>query len=158
VLYRSRGDAVSPILQSYADRGVFRGFRATPGARGRVDYSFTWLFRRPMLAVFHPSRSVVAFPALFPGVAADSALKSGLAALVSSRASRSQPAHKRVDARRARLSCSVRRGDWSLAVHIRGNNHEYAVRKAVNLINELCLLLRETYPDYLISRFDLSTE
>ena len=81
-----------------------------------------------------------------------------LGALVAARVSRTLPAHKRLDARRARGSCAIRRGDWSLAVHIRGANHEYAVRKAVNLINELFVLLQETYPDYLVERFGLSTE
>jgi hypothetical protein len=149
---------VSAAFRQYADRGVFRGFRATPGTRGRLNYHFLWLLRRPMHAVFDARRGALTFPALFPGVGASSAMAAGLTAVVASRSTRALPAHKRIDARRARVSCAVRNGAWSLAVQIRGANHQYAVRHALNLINELFLSLRQTYPDYLIERFGMSTE
>ena len=53
-------------LQAYADRGVFRGFRATPAPRGRVEYQFLWLTRKPMRAVFDSRRRVLTFPRCFP--------------------------------------------------------------------------------------------
>jgi hypothetical protein len=149
---------VSAVFQQYADRGVFRGFRASSGPRGRVDYQFLWLLRRPMTAVFEPRRGVLTFPALFPGVDASSAMVAGLRSLVAGRSRRDQPAHKRLDARRARVSCAVRKGDCSLAVQIRGANHEYAVRAVLNLANELFVSLHDEYPEYLIERFGLSTE
>jgi hypothetical protein len=151
-------DEVSAVFQQYADRGVFRGFRASPGPRGRVEYRLLWLLRRPMHAVFDSKRGVLTFAALFPGVQASSDMVTGFRALVAARTARGQPAHKRLDARRARVSCAIRHGDWSLFVRIRGANHEYAVRKALNLINELFLSLHDAYPDYLIERFGLSTE
>ena len=122
---------------------MFRGFRATAGSRGRVEYQFLWLLRRPMHAVFDPRRGVLTFPALFPGAGATSAMAAELRALVAARSSADQPAHKRLDARRARVACAVRKGDWSLSVEIRGANHEYAVRHALNLINELFLALHD---------------
>jgi hypothetical protein len=137
---------------------VFRGFRASSAQRGRVEYEFLWLWRRPLHAVFEIRSGMLSFPALFPGVGGAAEMLSVLKGLVASRAERHQPAHKRIDARRARVSCAVRNGVFSLAVHIRGANHEYAVRHALNLINELFLALQETYPDYLIERFGLSTE
>jgi hypothetical protein len=149
---------VSAAFQQYADRGVFRGFRATPGSRGRVVYQFLWLLRRPMHAVFDTRRGALTFPALLPGVDGSSELASRLKAIVATRSKREQPAHKRLDARRARVSCAVRNGDWSLAVQIRGANHAYAVRNMLNLINELFLSLREKDPDYLIERFGMSSE
>ena len=149
-------DAVTSALRHYADRGVFRGFRATAGARGRVEYQFTWLLRRPMHAVFDPRLGVLRFPTLFPQVA--SAMASELRVMVGSRSKRDQPAHKRLDGRRARMGCAVRTGDWSLAIAIRGANHDYAVRHTLNLINELFLALHATYPDYLVEQFGLSTE
>jgi len=152
------GDPVTAALRAYADRGVFRGFRATPAARGRVDYEFLWLPGRPMRARFDAGRSVLAFPSLLPGVDPGSPMAAGLDALVRARTGRGQPAHKRVDGRRARLSGATKKGDWSLAVHVRGANHEYAVQRALNVINELFLLLHESYPDYLVERFGLSPE
>jgi hypothetical protein len=149
---------VSSALQAYADRGVFRGFRAVPAVRGRLEYQFMWLLRRPMRAVFDPRRAELRFPNLFPGVDSTSAMALALRTLVLSRSGKDQPAHKRLDARRARISSGVRKGEWSLAVAIRGSNHEYAVRHALNLINELFLVLHESYPEYLVEHFGMSTE
>ncbi len=137
---------------------MFRGFRATAGARGRVEYQFTWLLRRPMHAVLDTRRGVLAFPSLFPGVDGRSAMALELKALVEGRRRKDQPAHKRLDGRRARISSAVRKGDWSLAVEIRAANHDYAVRHALNLINELFLALHESYPEYLVEHFGMSTE
>jgi hypothetical protein len=81
-----------------------------------------------------------------------------LDALVDSRTSRRQPAHKRIDGRRASLSRRLRDGNWSLVVTIRGANGGYAVQRALNVINELFVLLHESYPDYLIERFGLPPE
>lgn len=149
---------MTAALQAYADRGVFRGFRAVPAARGRVEYEFVWLLGRTMRATFDTARGVLAFPALFPGVEARSPLVHRLDALVGSRTERNVAAHKRIDARKASVSRTVRRGDWSLIVTIRGANHEYAAQRALNLINELFLALHEGYPEYLIERFGLSPE
>ena len=150
-------DPVSSALQRYADRGVFRGFHAVPGPRGRVDYVFLWLLRRPMTATFDPRRRVLVFPALFPAVNTP-AMAVELKDLVTQRATKDQPAHKRIDGRRARITCALRKGTWSLTVTIRGANHDYAVRGALNLINELFLALQTSYPEYLVEHFGLSTE
>ena len=111
-----------------------------------------------MRAVFDVRRRVLAFAALFPHIEAKSAMALELTSLVLSRSRKDQPAHKRLDARRARITSATRKGEWSLAVEIRGANHEYAVRHALNLINELFLVLHETYPEYLVEHFGLSTE
>jgi hypothetical protein len=145
-------------LREYADRGVFRGFTAARGIRGRVDYHFIWLIGRRMHAVFDPARDVLSFPTLFPRIDRHSPIARDLHALVADRTRGAVPGHKRVDGRRARIAAALHRGDWSLAVEIRGANHEYGVRRVLNLINELFLLLHERYPDYLIERFGLSAE
>jgi hypothetical protein len=150
-------DPVTAALQRYADRGVFRGFRAVPGARGRVDYVFLWLLRRPMTATFDARRGVLVFPALFPAVTTP-AMAAELKDLVTQRSTRDQPAHKRIDGRRARFACALRKGTWSLTVTIRGANHDYAVRGALNLINELFLALHTGYPEYLVEHFGASSE
>jgi hypothetical protein len=147
---------ITAALQAYADRGVFRGFRATPAARGRVNYRFVWLTRQPMTAVFDPRRGVLSFPSLFPHV--DSTVAALLTAAVDPRAQKGQPEHRRVDARRARIAGAVRKGAFSLTVEIRGRNHAYAVKKVLNLINELFVGLHEHHPAYLVERFGLSSE
>ena len=148
-------DAVTAAFQHYADRGVFRGFRATPAARGRVDYEFRWLTRRLMQASFD-RRGVLSFPVLLPG--ASSAIAAAMRSLVSARSTRAVPDHKRVDARRARLACASSKGDFSLSVQIRGRNQQYAVSKTLNLVNEMFVALHEGHPDYLVEHFGISQE
>lgn len=111
-----------------------------------------------MHAVYDPRTGVLTFVALFPGVDRPSAMAAELKSLVAERSMKDQPAHKRIDARRARVTCAVRKGDWSLSIEIRGANHEYAVRHALNLINELFLALHASYPEYLVEHFGMSTE
>lgn len=149
---------VRDVLQGYADRGVFRGLVVREGGRGRLVAEFVWLLRRPMTMTFDPVRAVLQFPRLMPGVGRDPAIVADLETLIAERTGRGVPAHKRVDARRARLSSRVARGDLSMGIAVRGDNHEYALRRLLNLINELFLLLHETYPDYLVAEFGLSTE
>ena len=147
---------ITEALQAYADRGVFRGFRATPLGRGQIEYQFLWLTKRPMRAVFKPAARRLTFPAALPQV--DRGAAADLKAAVDSRSERHQPEHKRVDSRRCRITGTLRKGDFSLAVDIRGSNHGYAVSKALNLINEMFVILHEHHPAYLIERFGISTE
>ena len=149
-------EPVSEALQAYADRGVFRGFRATPIARKKIEYQFLWLTKKPMTAVFDPAKKRLSFPSLLPQLDKQGAAL--MKAVVDLRSTRNQPEHKRVDARRGKISSAVRKGDFSLMMEIRGANHEYAVSKALNVINELFVTLHEHHPDYLIERFGLSTE
>lgn len=109
-----------------------------------------------MSATFDAGRQRLSFASLFPGLERVTAAE--LRSMVAGRTMRQQPAHKRLDARRARVTSAVRNGDFSLSVEVRGRNHAYAVKQALNLVNELFLVLRERHPDYLIERFGLSTE
>lgn len=122
----------------------------------RVEFTFAWLTRKPMRATFDSRRHMLAFPDLFPDL--DTASAASLKSIVASRTDRNQPAHKRVDARRARVAGSVRKGGFSLTVTIRGANERYAVTKALNLVNELFLALHESRPEYLAEHFGISTE
>ncbi len=111
-----------------------------------------------MGAMFDASRAQLSFRRLFPRVVAGSAMAADLRGVVAARADRDQPAHKRVDRRRLRLSSNLRRGAWSLEVTVRGANHAYAVRTALGVINDLYLTLLERHPEYLIEHFGLSPE
>ncbi len=146
---------MTAALTHYADRGVFRGFRASPEARGRVAYEFFWLTRRPMRASLD-RRGMLTFPALLPQ--ATRAIVNEMKSMVAARSTRAVPDHKRIDARRARLACIVRKGDFLLSVEIRGRNQHYAVSKTLNLVNEMFVALHEGHPDYLVQHFGISQE
>jgi hypothetical protein len=158
----SRSDAgasvVRSVLQGYADRGVFRGLNVDERSGGRIDCEFVWLLGRPMKLSYDARRRRLTFPALFPGVEPGSTIAGRLRAAIDARSTPEVPAHKRVDRRRARMTCTVAGSGLSLAIDVRGANHEYVVRRALNMINDLFLLLHETYPDYLVQRFGLSSE
>ena len=149
-------DAVTAALQAYSDRGVFRGFRATPAPRARVTYQFAWLTRRPVDAVFDPRTKTLTFPALLPALG--KAAAADVATVVGMLGHRHTPAHKRLDARRARITGAIRKGAFTLSVGIRGFNHEYAVKAALNLINEIFVTLQERHPEYLTEQFGVSAE
>jgi hypothetical protein len=101
-------------------------------------------------------RGRLTFPAMLPQ--ATPAIVSELRSMVAARSTRGVPDHKRIDSRRARLACTARKGDFSLSVDIRGRNHEYGVRKALNLVNDMFVALHEGYPDYLVQQFGISQE
>jgi hypothetical protein len=147
---------VTEALQAYADRGVFRGFRAAPAARGRIEFEFTWLTRRPIHAVFDTRIRSLGFPQLLPSLGNAAAVD--VAEVVRARAGRGVPAHKRIDARRARLSGAKRLGAYSISIGIRGANHDYAVRTALSVINDIFVTLQERHPEYLIEHFGMSAE
>jgi hypothetical protein len=111
-----------------------------------------------MRATFDKRRGVLSFPVLFPRAAETPGLVAELKSMVESRSTRAVPAHKRVDARRARIALAVRHGALSLSVRIRGMNHEYAARHALNVINEMFVALHQSYPEYLVEHFGISGE
>ena len=150
--------SVTAALQKYADRGVFRGFSATEVRGGRYDYTFRWLAPRSFTLGYNPARRVLSFKCLLPRITGRSAMVKDLRALVGDRATRRVPAHKRLDARKARASCAVRGGCFALTMTIAGPNESYAVSQLLNLVNELFLVLHESYPDYLVAEFGLSPE
>lgn len=150
--------SVTAALQKYADRGVFRGFSANQVRGGRYEYTFRWLAPGALTLSYDPARRVLTFRSLFPRLAGRSAIVKDLRALVGERSTRRVPAHKRLDARKARARCAVRGGNFVLTMTITGPNDAYAVSQLLNLVNDLFLVLHETYPDYLVDEFGLSAE
>lgn len=101
---------------------------------------------------------ILRFHSLFPHIDKKSLVFAALRTHVEGCTHRGLPSHRRLDGRRARAAYAVRKGDFSLTLKVSGQHYEYAVRRALNLINELFLLLHETYPDYLVEHFGLSTD
>lgn len=154
----SRADAVTSALQHYATRGVFRGFSVHPARGGKVEYHFMWLMRRPMVLAFDPAAGTLVFKHVLPGIGRMADVAAAVKAEIAHRSSRALPAHKRLDGRKAKVAASTRGGDLSVVMTVRGAHHEYAVRMGLNLVNELFVLLHETYPDYLAEHFGLPAE
>jgi hypothetical protein len=150
--------SVAAVLQEYADRGVFRGFNATPRPGGRSIFTFTWLMQRPFTLSYDPARRVLSFKELLPHTHAGAPMLDAVRRVVADRSTSRVPAHKRLDRRRVQTACRLQRGAVQLTMQVKGANDDYAVRQLLGLVNDLFLELHEHYPDYLIAQFGLSAE
>lgn len=153
--------AVAAALQGYADRGVFRGFSVTVGPRGVQRFQFLWLTRRPMVLVFSPARRGLVFERLFPAADRVPGVAGAIRDAVRSSSNLVRPRHRRIDARRAKMTCRFHDGDGSLRLSFAGPDGGQAVaalRSALTFVNELFLILHECFPEYLIGQHGASPE
>ena len=145
-------------LQTYADRGVFRGFSEQAPTGGRHRFRFSWLGPRPLSLGYTPATGTFVFRNLLPNVAARTPLHRDLQAFITSRASPRLPDHRRVDRRRATIRCVLSRGAVSLELVATRNHHEYGVNRVVNLVHEIFVYLHTYYPEYMWENLDAPEE
>ncbi len=141
-------------LQAYADRGVFRGFSEVKSGH----FSFVWLIRHQMELSVDAAKHTLRFKQLLPGVRANSTMYAELKNFIEQRHDRSLPEHRRIDRRRAEVSCTSRGGFVSISLKVKNNQYAYGVNRIVNLVHELFLHLRDAYPEYLAENFDVPQE
>ena len=147
-------NVVRDNLQSYADRGVFRGF--SEPASG--NFKFVWLIRHQMELSADMKNNVLRFRRLLPGVPARSTMYAELKNFIQRRHDEALPDHRRIDRKRAEVSCSNRGGFVSISLKVKNDQYAYGVNRIVNLVHELFLHLRDQYPDYLAENFDVPQE
>ncbi|HEX4951217.1 MAG TPA: hypothetical protein VFZ34_31460 [Blastocatellia bacterium] len=145
---------VRESLQTYAERGVFRGFsEGKPG-----QFTFVWFYQHPMELIVDPKAHALRFKQLLPGVPARSAFAAELKCFIAERQDEALPDHRRIDRKRAEVSLTNRGGVVSLALKVKRNDYAYGVNKLVNLVHELFVHLRAEYPEYLVENFDVPQE
>jgi hypothetical protein len=142
-------------LQAYADRGVFRAFTERPARAGRHYFRFVWLAHRPFTLTYEPKTGTVTFTNVLPRVPARSALYDELKRFVEGRAGGGLPSHRRIDPRRAKPSCSSRRGTMLVHVVAKRGHHAYGANRAVHLVHEIFLHLHSYFPEYLWENYDV---
>ena len=148
-------DAVEALLRGRADRGVFRSLAVTRRATGKLHCSFVWLNERPLRAIFDPARGVLEFRDLLPHAPAKSALYKDFRRFIKQRASSDRPQHRRIDPERAVARCRNRAGSVAVSVQTLDGDIEYAVSKALKLVNEIFLgFLRGPYHEYMAANFN----
>lgn len=157
VVSSSSSDAVTDQLRSYATRGVFREFSATPQGAQRMDYRFVWLTPRPMHAQFDARTSVLKLVELLPGIEPRSAMDKALREFLSGRFSAKLPAHRRLSKTLIReLKCVNRGGAMSISLTLNRKQTSEATRQAVNLVSEIFQnFLAGPYHEYMVVNFDL---
>ena len=151
-------DLVSNALQAYADRGVFRGFDEVRMRNGKRGFRFVWLGNRPLDLSLDAQKGVLRFNNLLPNVPLNSMLYDDLKRFLKSRSDRKIPKHRRVDARRAEVIWTNRRGNVSISLTVKNNHYVYGLNRLVNLIHELFVYLNDLYADYMSENFDAPQE
>ena len=145
---------VREVLQGYADRGVFRGFSEVK----RGQFRFVWMLHRQMELVVDAAKQVLRFKGLLPGMASDSPQYAELKQFLRERQDPDLPEHRRIDPKRAEVSCVNRSGTVSISLKVKKNDYAYGVNRIVNLVHELFVYLRNAHPDYLVENFDVPQE
>lgn len=149
-------NVVRENLQAYADRGVFRGFCEVKTGQGQPAFRFVWVIHHQMELIVDTAKGVLRFRQLLPGVSA--AMYAELKNFIQERHDKQLPAHRRIDFKRAEVTCSSRGGNVSISLKVKNNQYAYGVNRIVNLVHELFVHLREAYPDYLVENFDVPQE
>ena len=108
---------------------------------------------------FDGRRKALSFKKLLPNIVPGSALDTDLKAFIKGRCSPDQPEHRRLDSKRVAARYSNRQGTVNLSFLVVGNDYEYGVRKALNMVNEIFIaFLNVYYPEYLVENFRIPEE
>ena len=159
--YTPREDGVVVVrqrLQEYADRGVFRGFTEESLWRGRHRFKFLWLANSAFRLHYSPKSGEFVLRDLLPNVPVHSDVGKDLRGFLKGLTSLDVPEHRRIDRRRIDIRSYVRRGDFSIVVTAKKNEHGYAVQRSVNLIHEVFVRLHTYFPEYMWENFDAPQE
>jgi hypothetical protein len=154
---QTTGKALSVVrenLRAYADRGVFRGFSEIKNGR----FQFIWVVDHRMELSVDTAKHELRFIRLLPNVPAKSALYAELKSFIERRHDKELPEHRRIDRKRAEVSCANRGGFVSVSIKVKNNQYSYGVNRIINLAHELFLHLRERRPEYLMENFDVPQE
>ena len=151
---------VTNVLEGYAAKGVFRGFSAGPMNNDKAVYKMQWHHDRRFELMVDVPRKTMRFPAVLPGVPADSSMYRELKEFLKSRHSEELPEHRRIESAKARVSCSNRNGKVAVTLTVRDGDFEYGARKIVHTVHEIFMvfLADGPYYDYLVEQLGLDQD
>jgi hypothetical protein len=146
---------VAHILETYANRGVFKGFSRRP-----TGFRMLWHRDQYFDLNLDTRKKTLRIPVVLPNVPASSSMYREFKEFIASRQSNDVPEHRRVDPRKVSIRISNRAGKIGLTLTVRNNNYEYATRKLINLVQEIYLgfLYDGPYYDYMVETFNLDPD
>lgn len=149
-------DAVREVLEGYATRGVFRSYSELPAKGAKAMFRFHWLWNAPFTLAFDTGRNAILFEKLLDSVPPGSPVDLSVRRFLAEAAAPERPEHRRADPRRIGITVSNRSGALTLRFRIKDDGIQPAVRKAINLVNELLAShLSMEQPEYLAKVFRL---
>jgi hypothetical protein len=151
-------NAVESVLREYARRGVFSGYSSAAGKPDVTTFRFVWLHLSPFTLVLNENTATLTFKDVLPHVAGRENLATEVRAFVKGRFDSALPPHRRIDAKRAEVSCVVRRGNMSITLTVKRNQYAYGARALVNLVHEVFVFVRMRDAEYLQQRYGLTEE
>src|SRR5215510_647172 len=101
-------------LQAYADRGVFRGFSEIRNGH----FQFVWVVNHRMELSVDTAKQELRFRRLLHNVPSKSALYAELKSFIERRQDEELPEHRRIDRKRAEVSCANRGGFVSVSLRV----------------------------------------
>ncbi|MEO8029149.1 MAG: hypothetical protein ABI823_21895 [Bryobacteraceae bacterium] len=153
-------DPVHEILADYAARAVFRGFSRGTSTATKAAFRMLWHRDRFFDLILDTKAGTLTMPLVLPDVPADSSMYREVQLWIKERHSKDLPDHRRIDPRKARLTCGNSRGSVSLKMTLKSKDYGYATRKLIHAVHEvfLAFLLEGPYYDYMVEAFDLDPD
>jgi hypothetical protein len=160
VAHSSPADLVATILETYADRGVFRGFSKTAADAGKAAFKMLWHRDRLFELILDVPKKTLRLPVVLPEVPASSSMYREFQEWVESLHSDDLLEHRRIDGKKARLRCGNRGGNVSLTLTVKDGDYEYGARKLIHAVHEtyLTFLADGRYYEYMVETFDLDPD
>lgn len=154
---RARLVLVAQTLESYAQRGVFRGF-SQDLRRTKAVFRLLWHQERIFELVFEPEKNLLRLPLVLPNVPV--AMFADLQDFIQTRQSLDRPDHRRIDACKVQIQALRKNRNVALTAQMLDGDDEYATRKLIHLVHEIFLtfLLDGRYYDYIVENFDLDPD
>jgi hypothetical protein len=153
-----RIEAVSRILQHYADRAVFRGFSPGVVKKGKAAFKILWHRDRQFDLIVDTRSRTMSFPLLLPDF--EASMIRELNAFLVSRQSKNLPEHRRIDTKKAVVRSTTRGGNVGLTLALKGDHYEYGIQKLIHLVHEIFLtfLSEGRYYEYQVETFELDPD
>lgn len=149
---------VDETLELYANKGVFRSYSSILRSNKAVTYRMKWHKERFYDLIYDVGNGSLRFPVVLPKVPRP--MYEEFKKFVASRQSAEMLAHRRIDPKKIRISCSLKNGNISLLFISKDRDLEYATQKLINLMHEVFMVfLRDgLYYEYMIETFDIDRD
>lgn len=149
---------VRKTLKEYADRGVFGSFTEKDLRNSKTQFEFLWLHNKRYALIFDGKNDSLTFKDCLPGIPARSEIDGGIRDFLKERSNPKLLAHRRINPKRAVVTCSNRAAKVSLSIEVKRNQYTYATKKLVTLLHETFLMIDQCFIEYLYEHFDLPEE